>query len=386
MITPIVSVVMSVFNGERFLREAMESILDQSFREFEFIVIDDGSTDSCPSILDSYREKDSRVLVYHQENRGLIASLNRGCSIARGKYIARMDADDVSVRDRLRWQVDFMETHPRIAVLGGAVEWVNAVGRSLGTYHYPCEDRQIKAAFLRGGCALWHPTVVLRREVFVGAGGYRSVLVDAEDYDLWLRIGEHFELANLEPVVLKYRIHPDQVSMRKGTQQALAVLAAQLSASARSSGMPDPLNSISEITPEILAALGVGEAKQQNRTVFWRRDWLRNLYVAGEYSAVLKAAREILQSDLKYAERWQVADLYLMVAKIWLKQKKFAKGFLAIGHAVITRPVVVVDILGSVFRQVGRVRSSTPLAPTNDVSSAQAGEPACVKEARSSRQ
>ena len=131
MSSPIVSVVMSVLNGERFLREAVESILDQSLREFEFIIINDGSTDFSGSILDSYQHKDPRLRVVHQENMGLVESLNRGCGLARGKYIARMDADDIAIQDRLRWQADFMETHPEVGVVGGAVEVIDTTGRSL---------------------------------------------------------------------------------------------------------------------------------------------------------------------------------------------------------------------------------------------------------------
>jgi glycosyltransferase involved in cell wall biosynthesis len=340
------------------LCEAVESIFDQSFRDFEFIVIDDGSTDRSPSLLDSYQRRDTRLRVYHQENKGLIESLNRGCSIAQGKYIARMDADDVAVRDRLAWQGEFMEAHPEIAVLGGAVEWIDASGRSLGTYRYPSEDCQIKAALLRG-CALWHPTVLLRREVFLWAGGYRRAVVDAEDYDLWLRVAEHFQLANLERVVLKYRIHRDQVSLCRVQKQLLGILAAQAAASSRRNGAPDPLNLIKEITPETLSALGVTKARQQSELASYRRDWVRNMYVAGEYSAALKTALETLQSDLEYAERRQIADLYLYAAKIWLRQKRFVKSFLAMARAVITWPIAAIDLLEAVVRRLRGVRSTT---------------------------
>jgi hypothetical protein len=340
MTNPIVSVVMSVFNGERFLRDAVESILEQRFRGFELIVINDGSTDKSASILDSYQKSDARVRVYHQENRGLIESLNRGCSLARGKYIARMDADDVSVSERVMWQVDFMEAHPQTGVVGGAIEWINAEGKPLGTQRYPAEDSQIKAALLRG-CALCHPTVLFRTEVFVWAGGYRSVAVDAEDYDLWLRIAERFQLANLEAVVLKYRIHPNQVSVRKVAQQTLGLLAAQVAASSRRNGLPDPLSSVKEITPETLAAMGVTKARQQSHLTSWRRCRIGNMCTAGEYSSALKAALDTLQSDLEYVERWQIADLHLTVSRIYWRQKRFAKSLLAAARAIMTRPIMV---------------------------------------------
>ncbi|MGA2593414.1 MAG: glycosyltransferase [Bryobacteraceae bacterium] len=335
-----VSVVMSVLNGERFLREAVESILDQGFREFEFIIVDDGSTDRSASILDCYQSRDARVKVYHQGHAGLIQSLNRGCRLAQGKYIARMDADDAASKDRLMWQVDFMEAHPQIGVLGGAVEWIDATGKSLGTYRYPVEDRQIKALLLHG-CALWHPTVLLRREVFVRTGGYRAVVVDAEDYDLWLRIADHFQLANLEAVVLKYRIHPYQISMRRREQQTRSFLAAQVAATTRKNGLPDPLGTVQEITPEALVALGVTLAQQRSRFVsdYWQ--WIRNMCTAGEYPTALKAALEILRSGFEDIERRQLADLHLTVARLLWREGRLLSSLLSAGRAVVNRPVVV---------------------------------------------
>lgn len=349
MTAPIVSVVMSVFNGGLFLREAIESILDQSFTDFEFIVVDDGSTDSSSAILGSYQNYDARMKVYHQENAGLSESLNRGCRLAQGKYIARMDADDVASKDRLIWQVDFMEAHPEIGVLGGAVEWIDATGKSLVTHRRPAEDRQIKAALLQH-CAFWHPTVLFRREVFVWAGGYRKVVVDAEDYDLWLRIAERFQLANLEQVVLNYRIHPYQVSLRKRRQQSICCLAARAAATARRNGAPDPLNGVKEITPVVLAGLGVTETKLQAALASECWWWIRSLFAAGQDKLALETAVEMLRGDWKHAERWHIADVQLIVARIYWRQRRFLSSFLAACRAVSTRPILVGRPLNSTLR------------------------------------
>jgi hypothetical protein len=349
MTAPIVSVVMSVFNGERFLREAIESILDQSFTDFEFIVVDDGSTDDSVSILDSYQNCDARVKVYHHEHGGLIESLNQGCCLSQGKYIARMDADDIASKDRLTWQVDYTEAHPGIGVLGGAVEWIDAAGKSLRTCRYPSGDGQIKTHLLHG-CALWHPTVLLRREVFVWAGGYRKVVVDAEDYDLWLRIADRFQLENLEAVVLKYRIHPQQTSFRKLKQQSLSILAAQVSASQRRNGDPDLLETVEKITPELLVRSGVPEAKQQTALASYCRHWARNVCLAGEFSAALKTLLEILQSsDLEYAEAWLVADLWLTAASLHWRQREFFRSLMGVAHAVTARPAVIGRPIKQIF-------------------------------------
>jgi hypothetical protein len=184
-------------------------------------------------------------------------------------------------------------------------------------------------------------------------GGYRPAFVVAHDYDLWLRIAEHFKMANLEQVVLKYRIHPYQVSLKKRTQQTLGILAAQVSASSRRLGKPDPLDSVERITPTLLVGLGVTEARQQRELAsdYWL--WTQHMCRAGEYAVALQAALEFLRSPLGYVERSRIADFYLTVSKLWLKQKRFAKSFLAMGHAVITRPVVVLRLLKGVFRRLG---------------------------------
>src|SRR5262249_42264689 len=142
--SPLVSVVMSVFNGEQFLAEAVESILSQSFRDFEFIVIDDGSTDNSATILESYLKKDSRLRVFHQENMGLVESLNRGCGLAQGRYIARMDADDISLRDRLIWQGEFLVKKHEGGGVGGGVGVIDATGRCLGSGTPPLQDRRVQ--------------------------------------------------------------------------------------------------------------------------------------------------------------------------------------------------------------------------------------------------
>jgi hypothetical protein len=341
MTKPTVSVVMSVFNGERFLQEAVDSILSQSFCDFELIAIDDGSTDRSASILDYYRDCDARVRVYHEEHSGLVKSLNRGCELARGKYIARMDADDVASKNRLALQIDFMEAHSEIGIVGGSVEWINATGESLYISTNPTEDSEIKADLLGRRCAFWHPTVLLRREVFVKAGGYRCAVIGAEDYDFWLRIAEDFKLANLETVLVKYRIHSSQVSIQQRMQQTRGTLAAQLAAIRRKNGLQDPLSEMKEITPDLIVAWGIPVAEQRREIFRDYQKWIRIMCVAGEYSSALKAAREVLVSGVEDLERWQVADLHLTVAKLLWREKRFWGSATSAAHAILVRPILV---------------------------------------------
>ncbi len=141
---PLVSVVMVVCNVERFLAEALESIVHQTFGEFEFVIVDYGSTDSSKSIIARYAEKDSRVRLHENPHCGLGDARNAACMLAQGRYIALMDADDVAMPERLQLEVDFMEKNPSVGLLGGAVQWINAAGRALYIGRVPTDDLQLR--------------------------------------------------------------------------------------------------------------------------------------------------------------------------------------------------------------------------------------------------
>jgi glycosyltransferase involved in cell wall biosynthesis len=353
---PLVSVVMSVFNCEPFLTESVSSVLDQSLTDLEMIIINDGSTDGSGRILDVFKNKDSRVTVYHQENRGLIASLNRGCALARGKYIARMDADDAAVKERLQVQIEFMENHPEVAVLGGAIEWMDTTGKPLLRCFHPFTDREIKAALNRGDCPFSHPTVVMRKKVLAAVKGYRATMVDAEDYDLWLRIADRWQLANLETVVLKYRVHPNQVSVRKCRQQALSNLAARIAASYRRKGQADPFDSGIDISATTLARFGVSESKQQTTVVRGSLSSIRSMCEAGEYAAANAEINEVLRtSDLRLIDGPEIADLRLLAARVQWHRKEVARSILSVGQAVLARPKILGRPIKPLLRKAGLV-------------------------------
>jgi len=350
---PIVSVVMVVCNVERFLVEAIESILGQTFREFEFIIVDFGSTDQSKGIVSSYAAKDQRIKLHEIPHCGLAEARNASCALAKGQYIAIQDADDVSVPCRLMSEVDFMEKHPAVGLLGGAVEWIDAAGKRLLVTGYPTEDREIRTAFT-SYCPFWQPTVLIRKEVFVGLGGYRLAFAPSEDYDLWLRISEQYQCANLSQVMLRYRIHSGQLSLRKRKQQVLCFLGAQASAASRKAGTGDPLNTVGEITPGILAELGVTEAMQQMALAEGYQYWIQHMYMAGEHKAALSAAHEMLSScDWKYAQQRPIADVYVIAARIHWRNKKFVQSFFAAAHALATRPKTAGRPFKPLLRRLG---------------------------------
>src|SRR6266852_4231166 len=336
---PTVSVVMSVYNGEAFLPEAVESILAQTFREFEFLVIDDGSKDGTAEILGGYASRDRRVRVVRHENKGRVTSLNVGIGLATGKYIARMDADDVAMPYRLAEQIEFMERHPEVGLLGGAVELISVTGQVVKTARPPLDDSAIKSLMLRYN-PMFHPTVVMRKDVALAAGGYRKALLDAADYDLWLRMSERSRLANLGKTMVQYRIHSDQVSIRNLEHQTQCALAARAAAMLRKRGMPDPLSGVEEITPQLLEKLGVTAAETQEALLGAYEYWTEILELIDAEEA-LRVIEGMLQ--LPGAEnfpRSALANAWLKAAGIHYRQGRVGKALAAGGRAILVRPIV----------------------------------------------
>ncbi|PLT27789.1 glycosyltransferase family 2 protein [Peribacillus deserti] len=208
-----VTVLMPVFNGEKYLKQAIDSILSQTYKNFEFLIIDDGSKDKSIKIIKKY--KDPRIrLVRNKKNIGLIKTLNKGLSLSRGKYIARMDCDDISLPERLEKQVEFMEQHPDIGVCGTALELIDKEVK----WYYPTDPDYLKCKLLFI-CCIPHPTVMFRKKVLENIK-YRKY-EHAEDYYLWVALSEKTKLVTLPEVLLKYRQHPNQVSNKFSIKQHL---------------------------------------------------------------------------------------------------------------------------------------------------------------------
>ena len=203
--TPTVSVIMSVYNGEKYLREAVDSILRQSIREFEFIILNDGSTDSTWAILQSYKDP-SLVLLNNEENIGLARSLNKGLAKARGKYIARIDADDISLPERLERQVGYLDVHPEVGLLGTASRVLDEETGNESTVSPPLQDNILRSVLGRRN-PFHHSSVMMPRRVLEEEGGYKESYRVGIDYELWVRIACSNELANLPDVLATRRVH-----------------------------------------------------------------------------------------------------------------------------------------------------------------------------------
>lgn len=196
---------MPVYKGDKYLSEAVDSILNQTFSDFEFIIICDDPTDETRQILDKYQQKDSRMIIHYQERQGLANSLNRGISLAQGKYIARMDADDISLPTRFKKQVEFMDNNPEIGISG---TWVKVIGKPPKfVLKHPCDHEDIISNMLFY-CTIAHPSVIFRREAFrKNELCYCQEESYAEDYGLWVRVASVLKLANVPQICLCYRMH-----------------------------------------------------------------------------------------------------------------------------------------------------------------------------------
>lgn len=212
---PKVTVLMPVYNGEAHLSEAIESVLNQSFTDFEFLIINDGSTDRSVDIIKTYRDPRIR-LVENERNFGLVDTLNRGIDLARGELIARMDCDDVCVPERLSKQVAFMKQHPEVGICGSWIEYF--MGKEL-VMKFPAQHEEIIQAFPSYN-PMAHPTVMIRAEILKSRRlYYDSDYRHVEDYELWTRLAAVTCCANLPEVLVRYRIHPEQIGRKHSAEQ-----------------------------------------------------------------------------------------------------------------------------------------------------------------------
>lgn len=235
--------VMPVNNAASFVGEALDSLFGQTYGGFEIVVVDDASTDGTADVLRRYADPRLRI-IRHPEKAGVAAALNTGISSARSRYVARMDADDVALPERLARQVRFIESNPSIGIVGANMQPIGSDGRPTApSTMVPTLPGHVRWMLHVHNCVN-HPTVLARREVLVALGGYLPGAVPAEDYDLWVRAMEITRIANIGDVVLRYRVHPSSTSLvHQHAASALAVSAAE-KALTRLLGSPPDRNAV----------------------------------------------------------------------------------------------------------------------------------------------
>lgn len=267
---PKASVLMSVYNGESYLRRAIDSVLSQTYRDYEFIIVDDASTDATPRIIGSYRDPRVRV-IRNEHNVGLTRSLNKAIYTATGKYIIRMDADDVSLLGRFEKQVRYMESHPQTGVCGS---WMRLIGAAGGyTVTMPTDDAAIRC-YLLFNTYLAHPTVIIRRNLFDNGLCYDATFDRAQDYELWSRAADVTRFANYPEALLLYTTYE---SGRRRVHQEM-----QVESNMR---VHKALLGRLGITPtqqELDLHLLIGRAEPMRSTdaVFKAHLWLKKIYAA----------------------------------------------------------------------------------------------------------
>lgn len=217
MSEPLISVLLCTYNDEKYIKDAIESILNQTFKKFEFIIVNDGSTDRTLEIIKQYN--DERIVLIDKKNTGLTDSLNLGVSIAKTNWIARMDGDDISINIRFENQIKYLKDD--LAVIGTQCEFINEFGRTIGNSKLSINQEDILKNGTNFKTMFMHPSVIINKKMLLMAGGYDYLIYAAEDLDLWLKLSHFGRLLNLKEVLLKYRLHPDKISNQKRKEQLL---------------------------------------------------------------------------------------------------------------------------------------------------------------------
>jgi len=251
------TVLLPVRDGEATLDAAISSIRRQSFRDFELLVLDDGSRDASPDIATRHAAEDPRVRLLANPASGIVAALNFGIESAQAPLVARMDADDIALPERFERQLARLAAEPELLVLGTATIRIDAQGRRLSVATPPVDPAEL-ARVLERVNAIAHPTVVMRKAALQAVGSYRRAYLRAEDYDLWLRLAERGKLSNLAEPLLEYRIG-GPFRPQAFARQVLSEMAARAAARLRRNGGTDPTGAWDDIDADGLAALGIGK-------------------------------------------------------------------------------------------------------------------------------
>jgi glycosyltransferase involved in cell wall biosynthesis len=217
---PRISVILACYNTERYIASAVRSILAQTFRDFELILIDDGSTDGSSGICKQLAAQDSRIKLVARPNKGLTKSLNEGVSLATAPLIARMDADDLSMPTRFEKQVGYLDALPECVCVGSRVTLIDPYGSPISVTDHKLTHEEIDADLMKGiGWSIVHPAAMMRTDAVRKVGGYREQFKTSQDLDLWLRLAEIGKLANLEEPLVQYRQHFESVAFNKADEQ-----------------------------------------------------------------------------------------------------------------------------------------------------------------------
>jgi glycosyltransferase involved in cell wall biosynthesis len=208
---PKVTVLMPAYNAEKYIGEAITSVLKQSFADFELLIVNDGSTDHTVKIIESFH--DDRIVLIHQENKGIAAALNAGLALSRAEYIARFDADDICYPDRLKIQYEFITTYPKYNILGSAADYMDVEGHYIFTQHPVAHLNEEIQSLKYTVCPFIHSSVFYKKEVILSNGGYNEHAYTFEDHFLWVNILKNAKACNLSQALIKVRLNPESITI-----------------------------------------------------------------------------------------------------------------------------------------------------------------------------
>lgn len=331
---PEVSVLMSCYNGSRWLHEAIVSVLAQTFENFEFVLVDDGSTDETWNIIQSYCARDERIVAISKKNTGLPDSLNVGIAHAKGAWIARLDADDLCEPTRLEEQVNFVRNHPEVVLLGTGFVEIDEQGRFIKKHLYPSGHRKLVWHLEHLRRFFPHSSAFYRVDVVRQVGGYNSRIrrnvhlpAHAEDWRLWLELALRGKIACLPKPYVRIRKHPNQVSLdNNGRRQLWDATAATVCHFLRKAGCEDP--SVSASADEYIAFLNWVENRMEESGVFARRKaWVdaRVAFFANQNNLIgaFRCGARLMQSGHAIALVWEKffgSALPERLAQDWMKR------------------------------------------------------------------
>lgn len=293
--TPPLAVLMPLRDAERHLEEAIESVCAQTFRDFEIVAVDDGSTDGTFDILHALARSEPRLRIFRSSSPGIVGALNEGIKHSRGDLIARMDGDDISDPNRFALQVEALLADPRLAAVGANYQVMDENGIALRDVDLPQSPILIREVLLRSNC-MAHPAMMIRRGALLAVGGYRDLFPQCEDYDLWLRLSERFDIANLPSRLLRYREHQGQLSWRNLEVRLESEARTLSAAKCRRAGRPEqPVKGVllSDAVAEraLLAAQGALADRKEKLAAELLRIARRRLRLATPWRTLLRWAR-----------------------------------------------------------------------------------------------
>ena len=349
---PTISVILPVYNTEAYVREAVESILAQSFTDFELIIINDGSTDGSGAILRELAARDARILLVERpHNEGAASARNKALEMARADLIALMDADDVSIPERFALQHARMVQDPELAVLGSFMHIMDKEGNIIGLDEYPLTPKAAAHYMEYNRCPVAHPAVIMRRDAVLKAGGYRKAFLSyAEDYDLWLRMSDlGYAIANLPQPLLNYRWHGANVSEVHWQAQRRSSILARLAHRVRKAGLPDPFEGVETIDAELIRTVPAHLRQDLDAELFLARHFRLSFARREELDA---AWREYSQLDAQTQRDTSMCHFLMRLLKGAVRQRDSRMAFRAFTEAFRLHQKATCGLLRKKFKSV----------------------------------